>query len=285
VIWQNPRGLCIQITPSGEGWNKLSSRLAKGNYTKRFVVTSFRWPITAPGIRAGVSVIRVMIADDQELVRVGIARLVTEDDITVIAEAINGEDALSQARTHRPDIILMDVRMPGIDGIAATRAIIDEGITSQSGQSIGIIMLTTFDNDDTVDAALRAGATGFLLKTAGSAQIVAAIRAVAAGKAWLDPEIIPPIINKIIENTAPSAKPIPTEIAKLTTREQEIVILLAQGLSDIEIAKKLFISVATVKTHIVHAMPKVGIHNRTLLAIWAYQTGLVQVQPMTSQLG
>jgi DNA-binding NarL/FixJ family response regulator len=224
---------------------------------------------------AGVSVIRVMVADDQELVRAGIARLVTEEDIAVVAEAVDGEDALTQARAHRPDVILMDVRMPGTDGVTATRAVIDEGLTTQTGQPIGIIMLTTFNNDDDVTAALRAGATGFLLKTAGSTQIIAAIRAVVAGKAWLDPDVISPIIKKITEGTGPFAKPIPAEIAKLTTREREVVILLAQGLSDADIATKLFINVATVKTHVVHAMPKVGTRNRTLLAIWAYQTGLV----------
>ncbi|MCA1694500.1 MAG: response regulator transcription factor [Actinobacteria bacterium] len=227
--------------------------------------------------------IRVMVADDQELVRAGIARLVTEEDIAMVAEAVDGEDALAQARAHRPDVILMDVRMPGTDGVTATRAIIDEGLTAQNGQPIGIIMLTTFGNNDAVDAALRAGATGFLLKSAGSTQIVAAIRAVVAGKAWLDPGVIPPIIKKIIEGTPPFARPLPAEVNKLTNREREIVTLLAQGLSDADIAAKLVISVATVKTHVVHAMPKVGTRNRTLLAIWAYQTGLVH--PSTSAVG
>lgn len=220
--------------------------------------------------------IRVMVVDDQELVRVGIARLVTDEDIAVVAEAVDGQDALTQARVHRPDVILMDVRMPGTDGVTATRAVIDEGLTAHNGQPIGIVMLTTFDNDDAVDAALRAGATGFLLKTAGSIQIIAAIRAVVAGKAWLDPAVIPPIIKKIVEGTVPSAKPVPPEVAKLTAREREIVTLLAQGLSDADIAAKLFISIATVKTHVTHALPKVGARNRALLAIWAYQIGLVQ---------
>ncbi|MGH3550244.1 MAG: response regulator [Pseudonocardiaceae bacterium] len=218
-----------------------------------------------------------MVVDDQELVRAGIARLVTDDDIAVVAEAVDGQDALTQARAHRPDIILMDVRMPGTDGLTATRAVIDEGLTAHTDQPIGIIMLTTFDNDDAVDAALRAGATGFLLKTAGSAQIIAAIRAVVAGKAWLDPGVIPPIIKKIVEGTVPSAKPISSDVAKLTAREREVVTLLAQGFSDADIAAKLFISIATVKTHVTHALPKVGARNRALLAIWAYQTGLVQV--------
>lgn len=201
--------------------------------------------------------------------------LVTEEDIAVVAKAVDGEDALTQARTHRPDVILMDVRMPGTNGVTATRAVIDEGLTAQTGHPIGIIMLTTFNNDDDVTAALRAGATGFLLKTAGATQIVAAIRAVVDGKAWLDPGVITPIIKKIIEGTDPFAKPKPAEIAKLTNREREVVTLLAQGLSDADIAAKLFISVATVKTHVGHAMQNVGTPNRTMLAIWAYQIGLV----------
>jgi DNA-binding NarL/FixJ family response regulator len=201
--------------------------------------------------------------------------LVTGEDIAVVAEAVDGQDALTQARAHRPDVILMDVRMPGTDGVTATRAVIHEGLTAQNGQPIGVVMLTTFNDDDDVTAALRAGATGFLLKTAGSTQIVAAIRAVVDGKAWLDPGVINPLIKKIIESTGTSTKPVPAEIAKLTAREREVVILLAQGLSDADISAKLFISVATVKTHVGNAMQNVGTHNRTLLAIWAYQTGLV----------
>lgn len=225
--------------------------------------------------------IRVLVADDHEVVRAGIAMLITEEDITVVAEAADGQDALTQARTHRPDVILMDVQMPGTDGVAATHAVIDEALIAQSGQPIGIIMLTAFDNDEAVHAAMRAGATGFLVKTAHRTDIVNAIRAIVAGRAWIDPTVAGRIF---IERTpsseqqiAPSAqKATAPETAKLTAREREAVTLLAQGLSDVEIAEKMVISVNTAKTHIAHAMPKVDAHNRTLLAIWAYRTGLVQ---------
>lgn len=223
--------------------------------------------------------IRVLVADDHEVVRAGIATLITEEDITVIAEAADGQDALAQARAHRPDIILMDVQMPGTDGVTATRAVIHEGLTDQSGQPIRIIMLTTFDNDEAVHAAMGAGAAGFLLKTARRTDIISAIRAIIAGRAWLDPVVAgrmfrPPLRG---EQTSPSSeKKVDPGLAKLTAREREAVVLLSQGLSDTEIAAEMVISVNTAKTHIVHAMPKVGAHNRTLLAIWAYQTGLVQ---------
>lgn len=227
--------------------------------------------------------IRVLVADDHEVVRAGIAALIAEQDIAVIAEAVDGQDALSQARAHRPDVILMDVQMPGTDGVTATRAIIDGGLIAQSGQPIAVIMLTTFDNDEAVHAAMRAGATGFLLKTAHRADIVNAIRAVIAGRAWVDPTVAGRIfIERPLSPDRPTAtaldpdKAVNQEIAKLTAREREAVILLSQGLSDDEIAAKMFISANTAKTHIAHALPKVGAHNRTLLAIWAYQTGLVQ---------
>lgn len=224
--------------------------------------------------------IRVLVADDHEVVRAGIATLIAEEDITVVAQAVDGQDALSQARVHRPDIILMDVQMPGTDGVTATRSVVKERLTSQSDEPIGIIMLTTFDNDEAVHAAMSAGATGFLLKTARRTDIIHAIRAVTAGRAWVDPTVA----GRLFFKCAPSGKPVApssekkivTELVDLTAREREAVVLLAQGLDDLQIAAKMGISVNTAKTHIAHAMPKVDAHNRVKLAIWAYNNRLVQ---------
>jgi DNA-binding NarL/FixJ family response regulator len=223
-----------------------------------------------------VSAIRVVIVDDQPLVRAGIAMLLNaEDDITVVAEAADGEDAVTQARAQRPDVILMDVRMPGTDGVEATRAVIDQGLTAQNGQSIGVIILTTYDIDEAVYAALRAGASGFLLKDAAPTEIVAAIRAVATGKAWLDPTVTRRLINEF--TTRPEQHiPTPTQMSQLTPREREVLTLLAQGLSNTEVARQLIISEATVKTHLARVMMKLGVRQKTQAVIAAYQTGLIQ---------
>ena len=223
-----------------------------------------------------VSAIRVVIVDDQPLVRAGIAMLLNaEDDITVVAEAADGEDAVTQARAQRPDVILMDVRMPGTDGVEATRAVIDQGLTSQNGQSIGVIILTTYDIDEAVYAALRAGASGFLLKDAAPTEIVAAIRAVATGKAWLDPTVTRRLINEF--TTRPEQHiPTPTQMSQLTPREREVLTLLAQGLSNTEVARQLIISEATVKTHLARVMIKLGVRQKVQAVIAAYQTGLIQ---------
>ncbi|HKR50210.1 MAG TPA: response regulator transcription factor [Pseudonocardiaceae bacterium] len=220
--------------------------------------------------------IRVVIVDDHALMRAGMTMLVdTAEDITVVAEADNGQEALAQARTQCPDVILMDVRMPGTDGVEATRAIIDEGLTAQNGQPIKIIILTTFHLDEYVHAALRAGASGFLLKSAAPTEIVAAIRAVVAGKAWLDPAVTRRLIDDFA--TRPE-QPMSTsaEIAQLTRREREVLIHLAQGLSNADVARKLFISEATVKTHLAHVMSKLGVNEKAQAVIAAYRTGLVQ---------
>jgi DNA-binding NarL/FixJ family response regulator len=224
-------------------------------------------------------VIRVVIADDQPLARAGIVLLLRRaQDITVVAEAADGQEALTQIRTHRPDVVLMDVRMPGTDGVTATRAVVDEGLTSQNSQAIGVIILTTYNLDEAVYASLCAGASGFLLKDAAPTEIVDAIRAVAAGEAWLDPGVTRGLIERVITPQPPT--PTPTaEMAALTPREREVTCLLAQGLTDAEIAAQLSISVATVKTHIAHAMTKIGAHSRAQLIIAAYQTALVQTGP------
>ena len=219
--------------------------------------------------------IRVVVVDDQPLVRAGIVMLVNaEDDITVIAEAADGAEALTQIRAHRPDVVLMDVRMPGTDGVAATRAVVDEGLTAHSGQPIGVIILTTYHIDEAVYAALRAGASGFLLKDAAPAEIVNAIRSVVAGEAWLDPAVARRLIDEFAARPEPHT-PTPAEMAQLTPREREVLSLMARGLSNADVAAELFISEATVKTHLARVMMKLGVREKAQAVAAAYQTGLV----------
>jgi DNA-binding NarL/FixJ family response regulator len=227
-----------------------------------------------------MSAIRVMIVDDQPLVRAGIAMLLKpKKDITVVAEAVDGYDALNQARTHRPDVILMDVRMPGCDGVEATRAVINEGLTAQNGQAIKIVILTTYHIDEAVYAALRAGASGFLLKDTAHTEIVAAIRAVVTGGAWLDPTVTRRLVDEFSARPERHTPPTPELMAQLTPREREVLVHLAQGLSNAEVAAKLELREATVKTHLAHVMTKLGVRQKTQAVIMAYQTGLVQAPP------
>ncbi|HZA16123.1 MAG TPA: response regulator transcription factor [Pseudonocardiaceae bacterium] len=220
--------------------------------------------------------IRVVVVDDQPLVRAGIAMLVNaEDDIAVVAEAADGQEALVQVRAQRPDVVLMDVRMPGTDGVAATRAVIDEGLTAQNGQLIGVIILTTYHIDEAVYAALRAGASGFLLKDAAPTEIAAAIRAVAGGEAWLDPAVTRRLIDEFNARPEPH-NPTPAEMAQLTPREREVLSLMARGMSNADVAVELFISEATVKTHLARVMMKLGVREKAQAVAAAYQTGLVQ---------
>jgi DNA-binding NarL/FixJ family response regulator len=216
------------------------------------------------------------VVDDQPLVRAGIVMLVNaEEDITVVAEATDGKDALAQIRAHRPDVVLMDVRMPGTDGVAATRAVVEEGLTAQNGQPIGVIILTTYHIDEAVYAALRAGASGFLLKDAAPAEIVNAIRSVVAGEAWLDPAVARRLIDEFAARPEPHT-PTPAEMAQLTPREREVLSLMARGLSNADVALELFISEATVKTHLARVMMKLGVREKAQAVAAAYQTGLVQ---------
>jgi DNA-binding NarL/FixJ family response regulator len=223
-----------------------------------------------------MSAIRVIIADDEALARGGIRNLLkNEEDIEIVAEVVDGRNAIDQARTQRPDVILMDVRMPGIDGVNATRTVVEEGLTAQNGEPIKIIMLTTYDLDQYVYDALQAGASGFLLKHVVPAEIAAAIRAVSTGGACLDPVIARRLIEKI--NALPDQKPIstPAQLAQLTPRERDVLILLAQGLSNIEVGKRLGIAEATVKTNLAKIMPKLGVRAKAQAVIVAYQAGIV----------
>lgn len=220
--------------------------------------------------------IRVVVVDDQPLVRAGIVMLVNaEDDIAVIAEAADGKEGLAQIRAQRPDVVLMDVRMPGTDGVAATRSVVDEGLTAQNGQPVGVIILTTYHIDEAVYAALRAGASGFLLKDAAPAEIVNAIRSVVAGEAWLDPAVARRLIDEFAARPEPHT-PTPAEMAQLTPREREVLSLMARGLSNADVAVELFISEATVKTHLARVMMKLGVREKAQAVAAAYQTGLVQ---------
>jgi len=217
-----------------------------------------------------------VVVDDQPLVRAGIAMLVNaEEDIVVVAEAADGQQALTQIRAERPDVVLMDVRMPGTDGVAATRAVVEEGLTARNGQLVGVIILTTYHIDEAVYAALRAGASGFLLKDAAPAEIANAIRAVAAGEAWLDPAVTRRLITEFNARPDPHT-PTSTEMAALTPREREVLTLMARGLANADVAVELFISEATVKTHLARVMMKLGVREKAQAVAAAYQTGLVQ---------
>jgi DNA-binding NarL/FixJ family response regulator len=221
-------------------------------------------------------VIRVVVVDDQPLVRTGITMLVNaEEDIDVVAEAADGQEALTQIRALRPDVVLMDVRMSGTDGVVATRAVTDEGLTAQNGQPVRVIILTVFHDDEAVYAALHAGAKGFLLKDAAPTEIVAAIRAVVAGNAWLGPAVTRRLIDEFAARPEQNT-PTPAEMAQLTPREREVLTLLARGLSNADVAAQLFISEATVKTHLARVMAKLNVREKSQAVAAAYQTGLVQ---------
>jgi DNA-binding NarL/FixJ family response regulator len=215
--------------------------------------------------------IKVLIADDEGLVRSGFKVLLDlEDDITVVGEATSGADAVERARATRPDVVLMDIRMPGLDGIQATARITE----TRGLESVRVLILTTYDTDDHVFDALQAGASGFLLKDAGPAELLHAVRVVAAGEALLAPRITRRLIGQFTaRRTAAAAAD--GRLAVLTAREREVVALVAQGLSNAEIAAELFMSPATARTHVSRAMTKLGARDRAQLVVIAYRTGLV----------
>jgi len=213
--------------------------------------------------------IRVVVADDQELVRAGFCVILnTADGISVVGEAANGVQAVAQAAEHRPDVVLMDVRMPEMDGLEATRLI----TTAQPATKV--VMLTTFDLDDYVYAALRAGASGFLLKDSPRADLIAAVRAAAAGNALLAPSVTRRLIEAFARRPA-EMLPSPAQLASITAREQDVLMLIARGRSNAEIATALYVSEATVKTHVGSLLAKLGLRDRVQAVILAYETGLV----------
>jgi DNA-binding NarL/FixJ family response regulator len=215
-------------------------------------------------------VIRVLLADDQAMVRAGFRLILSsEPDVTVVGEAADGIEAVAAARRLRPDVTLMDVRMPRMDGITAThRLLADEPVPTR------VVVLTTFDVDSHVYDALRAGASGFLLKNAPPEEMVLAIRAVAAGGALLDPAVTRRVIEEFARSPAPG--PVPAAVATLTERELEVLHLVAQGLSNAEIAASLVVSEATVKTHVARMLAKLALRDRVQAVVYAYERGLVR---------
>jgi DNA-binding NarL/FixJ family response regulator len=214
--------------------------------------------------------ITVVIADDQAMVRAGFRSLLgDESDITVVAEAVDGESAIATVRKHVPDVVLMDIRMPVLDGIAATRQLVADHSPSR------VLVLTTFDLDEYVFDALRAGASGFLLKDATAEQLVAAIRTVAAGEALLDPAVTRRVVDAFAHTAAADPRP-PRELADLTKRELEVLRLVARGLSNPEIAHELVVSGATAKTHVSNVLSKLGLRDRVQAVVYAYENRLVE---------
>jgi DNA-binding NarL/FixJ family response regulator len=213
--------------------------------------------------------IRVLVVDDQELVRSGFCVILdAADGITVTGEAANGEAAVAAVAGTQPDVVLMDIRMPGMDGLEATR------IITGTRAAPKVVMLTTFDLDDYVYEALRAGASGFLLKDSPRHDLIAAIRAAAAGDALLAPSVTRRLIEAFARRP-PEVSPAPSRVASLTARERDVLLLLARGRSNAEIATTLFVSEATVKTHVGNVLAKLSLRDRVQAVILAYEIGLV----------
>jgi DNA-binding NarL/FixJ family response regulator len=214
--------------------------------------------------------IRVLVADDQSMVRAGFRMLLSgEEDIEVVAEASNGLEAVAKAARFQPTVILMDIRMPELDGLEATRRIL------AADDAARILILTTFDLDEYIYEALSAGASGFVLKDDPPEQLIAAVRTVAAGDALLSPTVT----KRVIEQFARSPRPAPPKgVDELTAREREILRLIAAGLSNAEIGKELYISDTTVKTHVTHILQKLDLRDRVQAVVLAYETGLFDLR-------
>jgi DNA-binding NarL/FixJ family response regulator len=213
-------------------------------------------------------VIRVVVAEDQALVRRGLCGILDEaPDITVVGDVGDGAEAVSAASELRPDVVVMDVRMPVMDGIEATRRIVRDGAAR-------VLLLTTFDVDDYVLDGMRAGATGFLLKDAQPLELYAGVRAVASGEALLAPTATRRLIQRIVSDGPPAARR--GELPELTPRERDVLALVAEGLSNAEIAARLYVSAGTVKTHVAHLLTKFAARDRLALAIAAFRAGVAQ---------
>lgn len=217
--------------------------------------------------------IRVVLADDQGLLRAGIRALLdAEDDIEVVGEAANGAEAVALVRETAPDVVLMDIRMPGTDGLEATRQIAaDERLAGTR-----VVVLTTFDLDEYVFEAVRIGASGFLVKDTEPAELLRGVRAVAAGDALLSPGVTRRLIGEFATRSRPHATPAADRLGELTEREREVVALVGEGLNNDEIARRLFLSPATAKTHVSRSMVKLQVRDRAQLVVLAYESGLVR---------
>jgi DNA-binding NarL/FixJ family response regulator len=212
----------------------------------------------------------VLIVDDQALVRVGLRKIFeSEPELTVVGEAGDGDEAVARARELRPDVVLMDIRMPGLDGIEATRRIV------ATQPAARVLILTTFGLDTYVFDALRAGASGFMLKDAPPEELAAAVRIVASGDALLAPAITRAVVEEFARRPQAAPPAQPPAVAELTPREQEVMSLLVRGLSNPEICERLFISDATAKTHVARILQKLGVRDRVQAVIYAYEAGLV----------
>ena len=213
---------------------------------------------------------RVLVADDQALVRVGLRKILeAEPDLEVVGEAADGRDAAFETKRLRPEVVLMDIRMPVLDGIEATRRI------AAASPATRVVILTTFGLDTYVFEALQAGASGFMLKDAPPEEIVAAVRIVASGEALLAPAITRSVIEEFVRREQPPAPSAPAAVQELTPREREVLDLLAAGLSNPEICGRLVISEATTKTHVARILQKLGLRDRVQAVIYAYESGLV----------
>jgi DNA-binding NarL/FixJ family response regulator len=218
-------------------------------------------------------VIRVLVVDDQPMIRLGIRSILdAQDDMTVVGDAENGRTALDRARALAPDVVLMDVRMPVLDGLAATREMLDPDRSGPGRPRV--LMLTTFDIDDYVYEALRAGASGFLLKDSDPDDLLHAVRVVAGGEALLAPSITRRLIEQFVASRPRRASGA-AQLDTLTEREREVLVLIARGLSNLEIAQALFIAEQTTKTHVSRILSKLGLRDRVQVVVFGYESGLV----------
>ena len=218
--------------------------------------------------------VRVLVADDQAIIRTGLRMMLeAQPDIEVVGEAVDGREAVRLARELRPDVCLFDIRMPGLDGLEATRQLTAPGVVDPPA----VVVITTFDLDEYVYGALRAGARGFLLKDAGPELLVQAVRAAADGEALIAPSVTVRLLAAFAD--VPTGRPPVQPVAALTPREEDVLLAVARGLANHEVADALHISLSTVKTHLAGLMAKLGARNRVEIALWAYQTRRITPGP------